>query len=160
MEAEGEERLEVAAVDQQFMLGPALIVTPVLHPGASNVTGTFFSARWFQLETGAPLAPQPWEGRVPGRVMLQAGLGDVPVHVRGGHVVAMQRSAMTSVDARKTPMTLVVAMDQPRLSTVRESGPDVCIPRIQSGKARGELFMDDGVTIDTVQKGEYTLISM
>lgn len=141
MEAEGEERLEVAAVDQQFMLGPALIVTPVLHPGASNVTGTFFSARWFQLETGAPLAPQPWEGRVPGRVMLQAGLGDVPVHVRGGHVVAMQRSAMTSVDARKTPMTLVVAMDQ-------------------SGKARGELFMDDGVTIDTVQKGEYTLISM
>ena len=34
-------------VDRQFMLGPALVVTPVLEEGATNVTGIFPKGIWF-----------------------------------------------------------------------------------------------------------------
>ena len=36
-------------VDRQFMLGPALVVTPVLDEGATHVTGIFPKGRWFSV---------------------------------------------------------------------------------------------------------------
>jgi alpha-glucosidase (family GH31 glycosyl hydrolase) len=37
------------------MLGPALLVTPVLEQGRTNVTGLFVTGKWFEFATGALL---------------------------------------------------------------------------------------------------------
>lgn len=41
---------------------------------------------------------------------LAAPLGHVPLHVRGGTVVAMQQAALTTTEVRSSPLTLVVAL--------------------------------------------------
>jgi len=45
---------------------------------------------------------------------LPAPLGHVPLHVRGGAVVPLQRGAMTTREVRASPLTLVVAL-QPQV---------------------------------------------
>mmetsp|Transcript_22137 Transcript_22137/g.53110 ORF Transcript_22137/g.53110 Transcript_22137/m.53110 type:complete len:260 (+) Transcript_22137:3-782(+) len=121
-----------------MMLGGALLVTPVLTEGARNVTGYFPPARWFALASGAELLPVPWgsgaegseRGTVPGVVQLDAPLDVIPVHVRGGHVVPMQRPALTSAVSRTTPFTFLAAPDA-------------------DGSAKGKAVLDDGVSLDT-----------
>ena len=36
-------------VDRQFMLGPAVVITPVLEQGATAVNGTFPKGRWYNI---------------------------------------------------------------------------------------------------------------
>jgi lysosomal alpha-glucosidase len=134
----GREMLDaIAAVDEQVMMGGALLVTPVLAEGARNVTGYFPPGRWFALASGEELRPVPWgssapgaeRGSVPGRVQLEAPLDTVPVHVRGGYVVPMQRAALTSQAARATPFTFLAAPNG-------------------AGGAAGRAVLDDGETSD------------
>ena len=40
---------------------------------------------------------------------LVAPMGDVPLHVRGGHIIPMQQPAMTTEEVKRSPLTLVVA---------------------------------------------------
>jgi alpha-glucosidase (family GH31 glycosyl hydrolase) len=51
--------VEARGIDQQFMWGDGLLITPVQEEGAVSVTGYFPpSARWFDLRTGTEvLAP-------------------------------------------------------------------------------------------------------
>lgn len=70
------------------MLGDALLVTPVLAPGVDQVEGYLPAGHWHLLWEG-PVKPRAvQEG--PARVHFGAPLGEVPVHLAAGHVVAMQ----------------------------------------------------------------------
>ena len=119
----------LAAADRQFFLGPAVLVTPVLTPGASSVDGVFpglteGNERYFDWYTLAPLAVSGGKKNT----TLAAPLGHIPVHLRGGHVLAMQQRAMTTRDARTTAWSVLVA-------------PGV------DGTATGALYLDDGVSV-------------
>jgi hypothetical protein len=76
----GIQRLELLLVCRQFMVGDALLVTPVMEEGASQVLGYFPPAMWYSMwdkheaidaRCGATLAflstrhrdVQKWEGR-------------------------------------------------------------------------------------------------
>lgn len=73
---------------RQFMVGDAILVTPVLAAGQDTVQGYFPPGQWHLLWEG-PVEPQgPQQG--PSHVTLTAPLGEVPVHVAAGHVVPMQ----------------------------------------------------------------------
>jgi alpha-glucosidase len=69
-----------AGVDDQFLCGDALLVAPVLEPGATARSVVLPHGAWFDLATGAR-----HEGG--GRVDVQAPLHIVPVFVRGGAVI-------------------------------------------------------------------------
>ncbi|KAJ1129047.1 hypothetical protein NDU88_007418 [Pleurodeles waltl] len=72
-------------------------------------------------------------------VTLPAPLDIINVHVRGGYILPMQVPGLTTVESRKNGFQLCVA-----LST--------------NGIAQGELFWDDGDSLMTFEKGDYSHI--
>mmetsp|Transcript_29785 Transcript_29785/g.50032 ORF Transcript_29785/g.50032 Transcript_29785/m.50032 type:complete len:896 (+) Transcript_29785:175-2862(+) len=109
--------------EDAFMLGPALMVVPVLHAGhvtvEANLPGT---QPWYRLSSGQKYQPTP-------SVRVPAPLSEVPVFVRGGHIVARRERPRRSTAAMAgDPYTLVVALDN-------------------QGKAYGEIYEDDGLTV-------------
>ena len=51
------------------------------------------------------------------------------IHLRGGTVIPMQKPGNTTAESRKNDYTLLVVLDG-------------------SGEANGDIFLDDGVSID------------
>lgn len=119
----------LAGADRQFFLGPSILVTPVLEQGATTVNGVFPG-----LVEGTDLY-YDWFSKTPVAVpsekntTIEAPLGHIPVYIRGGAVLATQEMAMTTRDARTTPWSIIVA-------------PGV------DGKAEGELYLDDGESLN------------
>jgi alpha-glucosidase len=117
----------LADADRQFMLGPSLLITPVLEQGATSVQGVFPGMAqgevWYDWYT------QRAANATPGvNTTIAAPLGHIPLFVRGGSVLPMQQSAMTTTAARKTPWSLLVGLSS-------------------SGTASGELYLDDGQSL-------------
>jgi alpha-glucosidase len=67
-------------VEDQFMLGDALIVAPVLHEGVRERLVRLPRGRWYERRTGTA-----YDG--PAAVTVGAALGEVPVFVRAGAVL-------------------------------------------------------------------------
>ncbi|ETV78515.1 hypothetical protein H257_08031 [Aphanomyces astaci] len=130
---------ETLAIDSQYLLGSALLVSPVLEPGARQVAAYLPpSATWYDLWTGVPAAAT-------GAVVLPAPLNTVPLHVRGGSIVALQYPNTTTTSSRKNPFRLVVAL-----------------PAWSSGitnttAATGELYLDSGNSVNPVQTSVFSL---
>lgn len=118
----------LAAVDTQFLLGPSLMVVPVLEPQATTVRGVFPGVTnnntiWYDWYTQTAIAAQPGVNTT-----IPAPLGHIPVFVRGGSILPMQEPALTTRAARSTPWALLTALDS-------------------HGTARGQLYLDDGESI-------------
>ena len=118
---------QLKAVETQFMSGPAILVTPVLAPLATTVQGVFPGIAdgtiWYDWYTLQPVDAAPGENKT-----LTAELTDQPIHVRGGYIIPIQQAGNTTSTSRKSPWSLLVALDQ-------------------AGSAQGELYLDDGVSV-------------
>ncbi|CAI6267938.1 unnamed protein product [Periconia digitata] len=110
----------------QFLLGPSLLITPVLEPLATTVRGVFPGAprvRWYDWHTGSLVVAGAGENKT-----LDAPLGHIPVFVRGGSVVPLQTPGYTTSEGRGLPWGVLVALDG-------------------RGEASGELYLDDGEAV-------------
>ncbi|XP_031552826.1 maltase-glucoamylase, intestinal-like [Actinia tenebrosa] len=123
-------------IDKEFLWGPALLVSPVLEKGGRSVRAYVPDDRWFQYDTGKE---RPGAGRK-NFLTLEAPLDYIHVHVRGGHVVPTQEPARNTMLSRKNKMGIVVAMSD-------------------DYKAKGQMFWDDGESIDTFENGQYLLVN-
>lgn len=119
------EDANTAGIDEQFMIGDALMISPVIRAGETSVNAYFPAGLWYDMETRT-LAVDSSKGGI--YKDLSTPLTKTNVHVLGGNVLPLQQSAMTTVEGRKTPFTLLAALDS-------------------SGAATGELFWDDGEQI-------------
>ena len=118
----------VAGADDVAMLGPALLVAPVLEKGAVARETYLPRGTWYDYDTGEMFAG-------PAVVTKRVTLGDAPLYVRGGHVVPRRDRARRSVAAaRGDPLTLLVAPDA-------------------AGEARGEIYLDDGIGYEFGEHG-------
>jgi alpha-glucosidase (family GH31 glycosyl hydrolase) len=123
-----------ASNDVQFMLGHGLLGTPVVTEGATQVSAYFPGTDgWFDYYTGEFVS----KGREV--KLLQAAWDHINIHVRGGSIVVKQKPELTSAETRVNPITLLVALDA-KLG------------------AHGDLYLDDGDSLDTFAKGQYTYI--
>ncbi|GAB1290723.1 Maltase-glucoamylase 2, pseudogene [Apodemus speciosus] len=119
-------------IDKQFMLGPAILISPVLDSKAFQVYAYFPRARWYDHSTGSGNnSTGEWK-------TLPAPLDHINLHIRGGYILPWQEPGMNTHDSRQNFMGLTVALDN-------------------DGKAEGQLFWDDGQSIDTYEKGNYFL---
>ncbi|KAI1432773.1 glycoside hydrolase family 31 protein [Xylaria sp. CBS 124048] len=119
----------LADADRQFMLGGAIMVTPVLEEGATTVNGVFPGAGsgtvWYDWYTQTRIT-----GVGPGEnVTIDAPLGHIPVYVRGGNVVPMHEPGLTTAAVRASPWSLIAALDA-------------------TGAATGGLYIDDGESVN------------
>ena len=122
----------LVAADREFLLGPSLLVIPVLEPGAIAVQGVFPGVQhgevWYDWYNQSRIVDQAaLRGE---NVSIPAPLGHIPVFVRGGSVLPMQplQDALTIREARKHAWTLLVGLD----------GCET---------AMGSLYMDDGESV-------------
>ncbi|KAL1918966.1 uncharacterized protein VTP21DRAFT_2347 [Calcarisporiella thermophila] len=119
------------AIDDQYMVGDAILVKPVTDPGKEDVK-VYFPAgeeRWYNYYTH-----EKFEGH--GEHTVSAPLHQIPVFYRGGHIVPRrERHRRSSTAMRLDPFTLVVALDA-------------------HGKASGSLYLDDGETFD-FERGDF-----
>lgn len=109
------------------MSGPAILVTPVLAPLAVTVDGVFpgvgKGTRWYDYYNLTEVVAAPGQN-----VTLAAPLTHQPVHVRGGYIIPQQRPGNTTTTTRKSPYTLLVALDS-------------------NSSAKGDLYLDDGISL-------------
>ena len=119
----------LASADRQFMLGPSLLITPVLEPLADTVNGVFpgssTGAIWYDWYNQTAIMNSA--AKAGDNVTIDAPLGHIPVYVRGGSVLPMQplQDALTVRDTQTHDWTLLVALDG-------------------NEEASGSLYLDDG----------------
>uniref|UniRef100_A0A8C3XA55 P-type domain-containing protein n=1 Tax=Catagonus wagneri TaxID=51154 RepID=A0A8C3XA55_9CETA len=117
-------------IDHQFMLGPAILISPVLESNTFQILAYFPRARWYDYSTeSGNESSGEWK-------ILAAALDHINVHIRGGYILPWQEPAMNTNSSRQNFMGLIVALDS-------------------NGRAEGQMFWDDGQSIDVIL---YTLL--
>ncbi|XP_068606965.1 lysosomal alpha-glucosidase [Brachionichthys hirsutus] len=127
------EDVRTYGLDKQFLWGRSLLVTPVLDPGVDFVVGYFPEGLWYDYYTGDSVRSRGEDLR------LDAPLDKINLHLRGGSVTPTQTPNRTLWLSSGQPLHLVSAL----------SG---------DGAARGDLFWDDGETIDTYETDQYAYV--
>lgn len=120
--------------DRQFMWGRSLLVTPVLSPGVDFVVGYFPAGRWYDYYTGDDFLSAGED------IHLPAPLEKINLHLREGSVIPTQRPNQTLWVSSGQPLHLISALSE-------------------EGSASGDLFWDDGESIDTYENDQYAYIS-
>ena len=110
-------------LQDQFMVGPAILVKPVTKPGTSSLevylppSDVFYDYSSFAKSKS-------------GKVFVNTPLDKIPAFYRGGHVVVRkERVRRSSTQMKGDPFTLVIALDS-------------------NNQARGEIYVDDYVSFD------------
>ncbi|XP_022671620.1 lysosomal alpha-glucosidase-like isoform X1 [Varroa destructor] len=124
--------------DEQFMWGEGLLIAPALYQGQTHVTPYLPDGVWYHFNrNGLPLNPTSKSN-----VSLEAPVTDINLILRGGHILpAQDTSGETLSGNRKNPFFLFVALDENK-------------------NAHGQLFWDDGDSLDTVENGDFSLVEM
>lgn len=95
------------SVDDQFLLGPDLVVAPVLQPGLRERTVLLPSSPtggWFLLDGGKDLLPA-------GRYTVEAPLGRTPIFVRAGRILVTHAPARSTAAQAGSDPELQVFFD-------------------------------------------------
>jgi len=117
----------LASADRQFLLGPSILVTPVLEPLARSVNGVFPGIAqgtiWYDWYNQSKVDVQAYANTT-----IDAPLTHLPLYVRGGSILPQQEARMTTIESRKSPWSLIVALSS-------------------SESAEGSLYIDDGESV-------------
>jgi lysosomal alpha-glucosidase len=119
-------------IDRQFLIGPALLVSPVLEQGATMVKAYIPADNWYCLYHGKKLNQTGW-------ITMEAPFDHINAHVRGGFIIPRQQPALNTAAQKSLPYNLIIAANS-------------------QGAASGELYMDDGESLDAVSTQKYSLI--
>jgi hypothetical protein len=150
---------ETWSIDEQFLLGNALLVSPVLSPGQDTVTAYFPRGVWYNLFDLSKIVMAVKQGMYE---HLEAPGDTINVHVQHGSIIPMQEFAMTTAATRKTPFSLLIAF-----SPVFDVAAFCSIPYsiacqgIYMEYATGQIFLDDDAQLRMeVSPGKGTLIKL
>ncbi|ORY57259.1 family 31 glycosyl hydrolase [Pseudomassariella vexata] len=120
-------------LELQYFLGPGLLVAPVTDENATSVDVYLPNDVFYDFYTYEKV-----EGNGVHITVTDQGWSDIPLYIKGGIVIPLRtKSAMTTTELRRQDFEILVPL-----------GAD--------GNASGELYLDDGVSLE--QKGT-TLIS-
>lgn len=109
----------------QFFYGDAILVSPVVEAGSTSVEAYFPDDRFYDWFTGEIV-----QGNEETVKLESVTITDIPIHIRAGSIIPLRsKSAMTTTELRRRGFEILVAPNA-------------------SGYARGELYLDDGETLE------------
>ncbi|XP_051168285.1 maltase-glucoamylase-like isoform X2 [Leptopilina boulardi] len=120
-------------IDTQFLWGSSLMIVPVLDEISDKnekVDAYIPAGKWYNFYTNESILSTGEN------VTLNAPLDTIPLLVRGGSILPMQQSSRTTTESRKNKFALLIALDNQQYAT-------------------GELYWDDGESLDSIEKDEY-----
>jgi alpha-glucosidase (family GH31 glycosyl hydrolase) len=122
----------VLDIFRQVLVGPGLLVTPVLEAGSKSVRGYLPEGVWFELESGKPIISSgSWYD-------FSAPLDFIPIHMRGSNIFAhivkpLEGLTTTEIyEAGRIGFTVAASLGE----KVAYDG--------SLALARGKLYMDEG----------------
>ncbi|CAF4864828.1 unnamed protein product [Pieris macdunnoughi] len=121
-------------IDTQFMIGEHIMISAILDEGA-NTTNAFYPGPnpWYDLNTGKQLALNSWK----------TINDEETVAVKGGAILPLQdppaKGPVTTGNTRSLPIQLLLVPDT-------------------AGVARGELYWDDGDSLNSYEEEKYSHI--
>ncbi|KAK2600207.1 hypothetical protein QQS21_005081 [Conoideocrella luteorostrata] len=122
------------ALELQYFYGPGLLVAPVTKEGATSVNVYLPNDLFFDWYTHKPI-----HGGAKVHTIKDVNTTTIPLFIRSGVIIPTRLNATyTTTELRKQDFELLVPVNGP------------------NGQAKGQLYLDDGVSID--QKGRYSLI--
>ncbi|XP_043284600.1 lysosomal alpha-glucosidase-like isoform X2 [Venturia canescens] len=117
-------------LDTQFLWGNSLMIVPVLEEGATRVTAYVPKGTWYDFYEKKRILSRGEN------YTLEAPLDTIPLLVRGGYILPAQTPSKTTTESRENPFELLIASDD-------------------LGLAEGELYWDDGDSLDATEKKNY-----
>ena len=131
---------ETLNIDTQFMLGSDLMLCPILSEGFHRRICYFPDSIWYEgfdlLEGPGKLVPHVKEN-----ALIELPLEKTGVFFRGGSVIPAQQPGGNTAKSRQNPLDIFVFLNE-------------------NSSAQGELYVDDGESIDPVQNNNFSLIKM
>lgn len=126
------------SMDDQFMLGSALVIKPVVQAGQKNVDIYLGKNNlWYDYDTFEAVKP------VDGRFVVETPLEKVAMFIRGGSIIVRRdRVRRASLLMKNDPYTVIVALDKQVLILLNK------------GKSAGSLYVDDGKSFE-YQQGQF-----
>ncbi|KAK9915638.1 hypothetical protein WJX75_001864 [Coccomyxa subellipsoidea] len=143
------------ALKEQWMMGDALLITPVLRRGANSTKGYFPPGVWYNLYNHSAINTTSGGQNV----TVEALVTDpTPIHVLGGNIVPLSQGGMNTNAARSNPLSLLVALALVASgnSSQRCTGP--CTP--QQGavqQACGHMYLDGGEELELGSSRDHLL---
>lgn len=126
------ENLDAQTIDDQFFLGNSgLLVKPVTDENASKVNIYIpDSSVYYDYTNGEVAESKPVELSQPGHYTKEVSLSDIPILIKGGHILfTRSRYRRSTKLMRNDPYQVVIALDK-------------------NGSAQGSLYVDDGESFD------------
>ncbi|KAI1307608.1 Lysosomal alpha-glucosidase [Halotydeus destructor] len=121
-------------IETQFMLGPAVMVVPVLEKGSTQVNAYFPSGVWYHDEGSQIQSNGTWS-------LLDIPLDRIYIGRRGGQVIANLPAKPTTTAQRSEPFEFSVYLDN-------------------DGQAQGQLYWDDGESPSSLLTMSYCLYKL
>ncbi|XP_072385284.1 lysosomal alpha-glucosidase-like isoform X1 [Diabrotica undecimpunctata] len=118
-------------IDTHFLWGSDLLIVPVLKENDVKVSAYIPKGNWYNFYT---LDGFYSKGE---NFTLNAPLDTIPLLVRGGAIVPLQKPKNTTTDSRKSKLELLIANDE------RKS-------------ASGDLYWDDGDSLNSYKEKQYS----
>ncbi|CAG2107192.1 unnamed protein product, partial [Medioppia subpectinata] len=132
---------ESAVAERQFMWGQAFMIAPVVEPNVTKIKPYLPAGVWYPFEYPKFDKPIVSSGQF---MEFDAPVDKVNTFLRAGHVVPILPSRQTTTAMRKEKFTLLTFLDKSGSAPVT---------------AHGQLYWDDGDSIDPVEQKQYTLIT-
>ena len=130
----------LATIDTQFMVGKSLMIIPVLEAGVKSVKGYIPKHKpgWFDYFSGELISATGGETMEFDAPLL----GYTPTLIAAAKIVQKQIPSLTTFDTRRNPFQLTIALCQHEFH------------------ANGQIYLDDGETAETIERGVYSLVDI
>lgn len=122
------------AIDDEFLWGGGLLITPVLEENKTSVNPYFPTGLWYNYYTYEIIASNG------SYFPVAAPLDTIPLFVRGGYVLPQQEPSTTTHVTRKSLIQILAAADS-------------------KGEAKGHLYWDDGESLNSVEELKFSLLN-
>ncbi|XP_011882286.1 PREDICTED: lysosomal alpha-glucosidase-like [Vollenhovia emeryi] len=117
-------------IDTQFLWGSAFMINPVLEEDKIEIAVYVPRGLWYDYYTLKSFFS------IGKHFTLPAPIDTIPLLIRGGSILPAQKPGVTTTESRKNDFELVVALDE-------------------AGNANGELYWDDGDSLDSIKNKKF-----